>query len=83
MKPKDIIRVLRKQRGLSQVELARELGYSRSTISMYESGARKPTSDCYKELADFFGVDVDYLMGRSTKTTVLPERFLRFLDPFF
>ena len=74
MKKGTIIRILREHRGISQAELARELQVSRSTISMYESGARTPTSDMYENLADYFNVDLDYLMGRSDKTTMLPER---------
>ena len=70
----EIIKTLREREGINQAELARQLGISRSSISMYESNTRVPTAEMYQILADFFNVDVDYLMGRSIKTTVLPER---------
>ncbi|MDD6735720.1 MAG: S24 family peptidase [Clostridiales bacterium] len=56
---------LRKRAGLSQEELAKKLGISKSTIGMYEQGQRKkPQSDeVLKSIADFFGVSLDYLMG--------------------
>lgn len=74
MTPGERITILRKTRGWSQTRLAEELGVSRSLISMVEAGARNPSVELYDGLADVFNVDVDYLMGRSNKTTVLPER---------
>lgn len=73
MKTSEIIKILRENKGISQADLARELRVSRSTISMYESDDRIPTSEMFINMADFFNVDVDYLMGRTTKTTILPE----------
>lgn len=69
-----IIKALREKKGISQAELGRKIGISRSSISMYESEERIPTVEIYENLADFFNVDVDFLMGRSDKTTVLVER---------
>ncbi len=59
------LRELRKQAGLSQEELAKKLGVSKSTIGMYEQGQRKkPQSDAVlKKIADYFSVSLDYLMG--------------------
>ena len=59
------LRDLRKREGLSQEELAKKLGVSKSTIGMYEQGQRKkPQSDeVLKKIADFFNVTLDYLMG--------------------
>lgn len=65
-----ILRLLRQEKGLSQQELADALGISKSAISMYERGERQPkTSDIWELIADYFNVDMDYLMGRTNKTT--------------
>ena len=40
---------------------------------MYETGAREPDYETLEMIADFFNVDIDYLLGRTNKTTILPE----------
>lgn len=67
------IRILREGKGLSQNDLAVKLGLSRSSISMYEAGERVPSTYVFQSMADLFEVDLDYVMGRSGKTTILPE----------
>lgn len=74
METGDIIRILRQKKGMSQTELAEELDLSRSSVGMYERNERAPSREVYENLADYFNVDVDYLMGRTDKITVLPER---------
>lgn len=69
----NIFKQLRLSSGLTQVEMAEKLGISRSTIGMYETGAREPDFDTLEKIADFFNVDIDYLLGRTEKTTILPE----------
>lgn len=55
---------LRKKRKLTQKELADKLGIARTTYSGYENGNREPDFDTVQKLADFFGVSIDYLVGR-------------------
>lgn len=55
---------LRKEAGLSQYELARRLKMGRSALGNYEQGEREPDIETMKKLATFFGVTVDYLLGR-------------------
>ncbi len=69
----NIFRQLRISSGLTQSKIASRLGISRSTIGMYETGAREPDFDTLEKIADFFNVDTDYLLGRTDKTTLLPE----------
>lgn len=69
----NIFKQLRVASGLTQVEMAEKLGISRSTIGMYETGAREPDFEVLELIADFFNVDIDYLLGRTDKTTLLPE----------
>ena len=69
----NVFKQLRISSGLTQQEVADKLGISRSTIGMYETGAREPDYATLETIADFFNVDIDYLLGRTNKTTVLPE----------
>lgn len=69
----NIFKSLRQASGYTQQELSEKLGISRSTIGMYETGAREPDFETLEIIADFFNVDIDYLIGRTNQTTVLPE----------
>lgn len=68
------LRDLRTQKGLSQIELAKKLGLSNSTISMYERGEREPDFETLDLIGDFFNVDVNYLLGKEVGSTY-------YLDP--
>lgn len=58
-----ILRDLRKTNRLTQGELARALNVSTSTIGMYERGERMPPPDMLLAIADYFGTDVNTLLG--------------------
>ena len=68
-----VLKSLRKSKGLTQDDLAKALKVSRSTIGMYENGSREPDYETTEAIADYFNVDIDYLLGRTDKTTILPE----------
>ena len=59
-----VLRNLRKDRGLTQAELAKLTGLTVSAISMYENGNREPSFETLEVLADFFNVDMNFLLGR-------------------
>lgn len=56
---------LRTERNLSQMNLAFELGLPQSTYQQYESGIREAGYDTLIQIADYFDVSVDYLLGRT------------------
>lgn len=58
------LRELRTKKGYSQSELAHKLNVAKSTVSMLEVGSRKPSMDMMQLIADFFNVDLDYLLGK-------------------
>jgi transcriptional regulator with XRE-family HTH domain len=60
-----IMKKLREERGLKQIELANATGISKSSISMYENGNRTPELETFELLADFYNVDMNYLKGKS------------------
>ena len=70
-----VLKSLRKANGLTQDELAKILKISRSTIGMYENGSREPDYETLEAIADYFNVDIDYLLGRTNKTTIIPEHY--------
>lgn len=55
---------LRLEANLTQKELAKKLNIGQSTIAQYEKGEREPTVHNLTLYCDFFGVTVDYLLGR-------------------
>lgn len=61
-------------RELSQVELAKLLNLSQSTIAYYELNRKEPSQNTLQRLADFFGVSVDYLLGRTDIPTTTTAR---------
>ena len=65
------LKELRIEKKLNQRELAEKLMIAPSTISMYENGNREPNFEILEQLADFFNVDLNYLLGKTDKTTKL------------
>jgi len=59
------IRFLRERENLSQIEFAKILNISNTTLSQYETGQRVPSDEIKAKIADYFGVTVDYLLGRT------------------
>lgn len=58
------LRKLRERNRMSRAVLSELTGLSKSMISKYERGERQPTLEPLRELADFFDVSIDYLVGR-------------------
>lgn len=56
------IKQFRKERGLTQEQLAEKLNVSQNTIAKIESGLRRPSIDFLLELSEFFGVSTNYLV---------------------
>ncbi len=59
------LRVLRRARHLTQDEVAEQLHVHRTTYTKYESGAAAPEQHRLLQLAEFFHVSVDFLLGNS------------------
>jgi len=60
------LKILRKQKGLYQKDVATFLGVDRTTYVKYENGVSEPDNDTLVKLAELFNVSVDYLLGRET-----------------
>lgn len=64
------IKELRESKGISMKETARLLGMPYTTYVNYEKGLREPTSEILIQIADFFGVSIDFLVGRNADVRV-------------
>lgn len=63
------IRDIRKKCGLTLKELGERVGVGESTMSQYETGKRQPDYEVLLRISDYFGVSVDYLLGKSDEKT--------------
>lgn len=72
------LKQLRKAKKLTQKELGEIFGFSDSIITMYEKGAREPSAETLINLAEYFGVSMDYLVGRTDnpKMQIIQTSFL-------
>lgn len=57
------LRDLRKEKNISQIELAKQLGVGKSIISLWEINQCEPTLTKLIAIANFFNVSIDYLAG--------------------
>ena len=67
------IRNLRLDSGYTQKQVAEYLNISQNTYSQYEIGVLNYPVDALEKLADFYGVSVDYLLGRTDVATPYPK----------
>ena len=58
------LKLLRKQKGLTQEELAKVFSVTRGSLANWEIDRANPDVDTLNKLADYFGVTTDYLLGR-------------------
>ena len=62
---KNNLKLLRKQRKLTQVGLQMKIGIDQALLSKFENGERIPPTDTLLLLADFYGVSIDYILCRT------------------
>lgn len=64
------LRKLRKEKGLSQIAVQMQTGIEQALISKYENGERVPPTETLMQLADFYGVSMDYIMVRTDRKEI-------------
>lgn len=64
-----ILEKLIKKKKISIYYLAQQTGITATSFSDWKAGRAKPSVKALEKLADFFGVTIDYLLGRKTKKT--------------
>ena len=65
------LKELRKEKNILQKDVAKELNIKNTTYSNWEVGVSEPDIQSLKKLADFFGVSIDYLVGREEEDGVV------------
>jgi transcriptional regulator with XRE-family HTH domain len=60
------IKELRKEADLTQIELAKIIGYNQSMIARWESGECEPTASAILKLSDALDCTCDYLLGKTS-----------------
>lgn len=64
------LKLLRKKAGYTQIALQMKTGIEQALISKFENGERIPPTETLMLLADFYGVSMDYIMGRTDNPEV-------------
>ncbi len=63
------LKKLRKQKNISQLKLAMDLGINQNNVSRYETGERQADYNTLIAIADYFNVSIDYLLERTEDPT--------------
>lgn len=71
------LKELRRQKGMTQSELAKLLNMQRSTLGMYETGKREPNFEILNMFANFFNVDMNTLMDMNNTSNQNPSSPVR------
>jgi len=66
-------RELRESRGLNQTQVGELANVAQSAVSKWERGESEPPHGTLRILADFYGVSIDYLLGREPETERAPD----------
>ncbi len=71
----DRIKLLREKMGLTQSQLAKKLNITRSSVNAWEMGISAPSTQYIVELAKFFNITTDFLLGVSNKQVIPIDDF--------
>lgn len=66
----EILKKLRRGKGLNQKQFAQAVYISPSAVSQYETGRTMPSRDTLERIAKFFDVSTDYLLGFSANAAI-------------
>ena len=69
----EFLQKLRKEKGLTQEQLAEKMGVSRRTVSRWETGSNVPDLDILVELSDFYEVDLREILSGERKIEKMNE----------
>lgn len=71
---------LRNSRGISQNELSKHIRVSKSSVNMYERDEREPGFETLEAIADYFNVNMDYLLGREPRISADTASVKEYVD---
>ena len=64
------LRLLRKEKKLTQISLQMQTGIEQALLSKFETGERTPPTETLIILADFYNVSIDYILCRTTNPKI-------------
>ena len=67
---KNNLKQLRKSRNKTQLQIQMATGIEQALLSKFENGVRVPPTETLMILADYYGVSMDYIMGRTDKPEI-------------
>lgn len=67
----EILRKLRKERGRTQQQMGAVLGVTQQAYAAYENGITTPSVEMLQRIADYFGVNISYLLGRAEEANAV------------
>lgn len=70
------LKKLRETKDITQAEFSKVMDVAPSTIGLWEQGRREPNYNILNKIADYFGVSVDYLLGREKPAESTEENLL-------
>ncbi|RQW65988.1 XRE family transcriptional regulator [Listeria sp. SHR_NRA_18] len=77
---KDRLKDLRKKKGITQAQLGEKVNVTNVSISGYENGNRFPDTETLEELASYFEVSTDYLLGRTDTPNIEEKKKYNSID---
>ncbi|WP_084247019.1 helix-turn-helix domain-containing protein [Rummeliibacillus stabekisii] len=78
-----VLKILRKNKNLTQSDMANMLGITRQGYAKYENEESQPDFNTLKKIADYFDVSIDYLLGRTAFKTNDEEIFMEDISEIF
>ena len=66
------LQLVRKNKGVTQAQVAAELGVTQNAYSNWEKGKAAPSIESLIKLADFFDTSIDFLCGRKWQMNKIP-----------
>lgn len=75
-----ILRDLREDRDLRQIDVSNAVGIDQRTLSNYETGKTNPDSVAISKLCDFYNITADYLLGRENPEQKTSEEIIDRLE---
>ena len=67
---KNNLKLLRKQKGYTQIAVQMKTGIEQALLSKFETGERIPPTETLLVLADFYGVSIDYILCRTENPAI-------------
>ena len=71
------VKEIREDKGLTQMQIAKEIGITQRNYSYIETGKTMLTEDILIKLADYYNTSIDYLLYRTDKRDTYPKSIMQ------